>query len=207
MNQCWYQCKRGHRKRSRREDIDVNGAAKCFATQLQEKKIKLSHSVHRLSKSSAVNVNNETIHIDLQLLFQRLIAAGTWNDQLEEFLQLEICSYPPAIFEARYDIVMMPTNKPAHAYAIWVLMPKYVWPTGQSQYVLDGGFLVHRIPWQRGTTYNDICRLYTNHVTRIYGHTIIVFDGYQEELSTKYGAHERRTGGRAGPAAGYGHQV
>ena len=26
-----------------------------------------------------------------------------------------------------------------------------------------------------------------------------MFDGYQEELSTKYGAHERRTGGRTGP--------
>ena len=44
-----------------------------------------------------------------------------------------------------------------------------------------------------------LCRQYTNYVTRRYGHAIIVFDGYQEELSTKCGAHERRTGGRAGP--------
>ena len=34
--------------------------------------------------TSAVKVNNETIHIDPQLLFQRLIAAGTRSDQLEE---------------------------------------------------------------------------------------------------------------------------
>ena len=78
-------------------------------------------------------------------------------------------------------------------------MPKdAVGPTGQSQYVLDGGALVHRIPWQRGKTYNDICRLYTNYVTIRNGHAIIVFDGYQEELSTKYDAHGRRTGGRTG---------
>ena len=58
-------------------------------------------------------------------------------------------------------------------------MPKdVVEPTGQSQYVLDGGSLVHRIPCQRGTTYNDICRQYTNYVTIRYGHVIIVFDGY-----------------------------
>ena len=95
---------------------------------------------------------------------------------------------------------MRPANIPALADAIWVLMPKYVVePTGQSQYVLDEGSLVHRIPWQRGTIYNDICRQYTNYVTRKYGHDIIVFDGYQEELSTKDGVHERRTGGRAGP--------
>ena len=30
-----------------------------------------------------------------------------------------------------------------------------------------------------------------------------MFDGYQEELSTKYGALERRTGGRAGPTVDF----
>ena len=30
-----------------------------------------------------------------------------------------------------------------------------------------------------------------------------MFDGYQEELSTKDGAHERRTGGRAGPTVDF----
>ena len=81
----------------------------------------------------------------LQLLFQRLITAGTLNDQLEEIFQFELCSYPPAIFEARY--VMRPANKPVRAYAIWALIPiDVVGPTGQSQYVLDGASLVHRIP-------------------------------------------------------------
>ena len=62
---------------------------------------------------------------------------------------------------------------------------------------------MHRISCQQGTTYNDICRQYTNYVTRRYGHAIIVFDGYQEELSTKDGAYERRTGGRAGPTVDF----
>ena len=63
---------------------------------------------------------------------------------------------------------------------------------------------MHRIPWQRGTPYNDIiCRLCTNYVTRRYGHAIIVFDGNKEELSTKYGAHELRTGGRTDPTVGF----
>ena len=34
-------------------------------------------------------------------------------------------------------------------------------------------------------------------------HAIIVFDGYQEGLSTKDGAHERRTGRRAGPTVDF----
>ena len=116
-------------KKCRREDLSINGAAKSVEPQLQENNTKLSHSVLQLSK-----VNNETIQIDPQLLFQRLITSGTRNDQLEEIFQFELCSYPPAIFEARY--VMRPATKPALADAIWVLMPKdVVGPTGQRQYV------------------------------------------------------------------------
>ena len=114
--------------------------------------------------TSAVKVNNESIQIDPQLLLQRLIAAGTRNDQLEEIFEFELCRYPPAI---RSQICYEACYKPALADAIWALMPKdVVGPTGQSQYVLDVGSLVHRIPWQRGITYNDICRLSTNYATR-----------------------------------------
>ena len=63
--------------------------------------------------------------------------------------------------------------------------------------------MVHRIPWQRDTTYNDTCRQYTNYVTRKCGHSIIVFDGYQEGLSTKDGAHERRTSRSADPTVDF----
>ena len=44
-----------------------------------------------------------------------------------------------------------------------------------------------------------LCRQYTHYVNRRYEHAIIVFDKYQEDISTKDGAHERPTGGRAGP--------
>ena len=99
---------------------------------------------------------------------------------------------------------MMSANKPALADDIWALIPRdVVGPTGQSQYILYGGSLVHRIPWQRSTIYNDIGRQYTKYVTRKYGHAIIIFDGYQEGLSTKDGANERRSGRRAGPTVDF----
>ena len=47
------QSKRGHRKGSRSKDVDVNGAAKSDATQLQEKTQAVTLS------TSAVKVNNE----------------------------------------------------------------------------------------------------------------------------------------------------
>ena len=69
---------------------------------------------------------------------------------------------------------------------------------GRIQYALDGGALIHRILWVRGSTYKDVCTLYTNYVRRKYGNAIIVFDGY-EGLSTKDMTHQRRTKGRTGP--------
>ena len=123
----------------------------------------LQHSFKKKDQSvtlstSAVKVYNESIQIDQQLLFQKLIAAGTRNDHLEEIFEFELCSYPSVI---RSHICYEACYKPALADAIWVFMPKdVVGPTRQSQYALYGGSLVHRIPWQRGSTYNDICRLY-----------------------------------------------
>ena len=55
--------------------------------------------------TSAVKVNNETIHIDPQLLFQRLIAAGTRSDQLEE-LCLCFC-----VFMSRKIILKSSSNQ------------------------------------------------------------------------------------------------
>ena len=151
-DQCWHQCKRGHRK---------NVGEKILASMAQQKVLqhsfKKKHQAVTLS-TSAVKVNNETIQIDPQVLFQRLITAGTRNDQLEEIFQFELCSYPPAIFEARH--VMRPANKPALADAIWVLMPKdVVEPTGQRPVCIGwrvpGALNTVAAP-QRGTTDSDI---------------------------------------------------
>ena len=50
-------------------------------------------------KDQAVTLSTsaESIQIDPQLLFQRLVAAGTQNDQLADIFEFELCSYPLAI--------------------------------------------------------------------------------------------------------------
>ena len=108
---------------------------KTLTSMAQQKVLQLSfkkkYQAVTLS-TSVVRVNNETIQIDPHLLFQRLVTAGTRNDQLEEIVQFEICCYTPAIFEARY--VMRPANNPALADDILALLPSDVdGPTGQTQ--------------------------------------------------------------------------
>ena len=93
--------------------------------------------------------------------------------------------------------MLRPANKPALADAIWGLLPsESMEPISQRQYILDGGCLLHKIPWQHGTTYTDICKHYVDYVTRHYRYATTIYDGYLQELSAKDSSHQRRTGGR-----------
>ena len=96
--------------------------------------------------------------------------------------------------------MLLQPQKPVLADAIWAKLPSDpAGPTGEVQYVLDGGALLHRIPWPRGfPTYRGICDLYCSYVTtRKYGAAIVVFDGYTSS-STKDMTQQRRAGGKTG---------
>ena len=65
------------------------------------------------------------------------------------------------------------------------------------RYVLDGGALLHRIPWSRGASYESILETYSKYVATNYGKAVIVFDGYKE-FTTKDMTHKRRLKGKKG---------
>ena len=59
--------------------------------------------------------------------------------------------------------------------------------------VLDGGSLLHRVPWQLGTRYGEIAKYYADFAIRHYGPaTTVVFDGYEEGPSIQDNTHQRR---------------
>lgn len=136
------------------------------------------------------------INIDPQLLFQRLVIAGTHAGKLSDAMRYELCAYPPALFESRH--ALLAANKPVLASAIWNLSPPDTnGPSGDVRYVLDGGALLQRIPWQLGETYDTILNRYVSYIKR-YGQSIVVFDGYRDGPSTKDGTHRRRGDGHQG---------
>ena len=58
--------------------------------------------------------------------------------------------------------------------------------------------MLHRITWPHGfPTYQEICALYCDYLSRNFGPAIVVFDGYRIP-SAKYTTHQRRTGGKVG---------
>ena len=139
-----------------------------------------------LSSINAVKLKDDAIYIDPQLLFQRLVTAGTRKDNLSEVFQYELCSYPSALFENRSTPRL--ANKAALADALWKMMPGEISaPSTDVQYILDGA-LLHRITWSRNMTYHEICQAYNNYVISHYGRAVIVFDGYPTQDTT----HQRR---------------
>ena len=102
---------------------------------------------------------------------------------------------------ALFDDTLMPRaqQKAVLANAIWTrLPPDIAGPTGEVQPVLDGGALLHRITLPHGfPTYQEICALYCDYLSRNFGPAIVVFDGYRIP-STKYTTRQRRTGGKVG---------
>ena len=89
-------------------------------------------------------------------------------------------------------------QKSTLADAIWKLNDeKDAKITENVQYVLDGGALLHRIPWIRGTSFSKILQSYSDYVKSHYGDAVIVFDGY-DESSTKDMTHMKRSKGKKG---------
>ena len=105
--------------------------------------------------------------------------------------------FPPALFEAKYTF--RKADKPQLAKAIDAYAqglsaaedePHDVPKT--ENYILDGGSLIHRVHWMKGTTYGSIANGYADFVVRNYGRATVVFDGYSDEPSIKDSTHQRR---------------
>ena len=94
-------------------------------------------------------------------------------------------------------------QKANFADAIWANIPnKDVEIPKPAQYVIDGGALLHRIPWTCGETFDHILKSYTGYVHKRYGKAVVVFDGYCS-ASTKDMAHRRRAKGKLGPTVSF----
>ena len=146
-----------------------------------------------LGQKSAIKVVPDRT-IDSALLFQRfLVVSQTGELSLEEVMRYELSPFPPALFEARN--VFRKADKPQLAHAICDHASDSILDSVPETecHVLDGGSLLHRIPWQRGKSYGEIAQSYADFTIRHYGSaTTVVFDGYEEGPSIKDNTHQRR---------------
>ena len=158
--------------------------------------IKRKDKVKTLGDSCSVKVSQDQ-SIDPALLFQRLLVISNAGDvSLEEVLDYELSPFPPALFEANY-IMRKPEKtqlaNAIHEYARSLSDEAVTDKVPETNaYVLDGGSLMHRVQWVKGSTYGAIVESYVDFTLRNYGMATVVFDGYLGRPSVKDSTHRRR---------------
>ena len=81
-----------------------------------QRQITRSSAVTFAAKSS-VRIESDTVQVDPQLLFQRLIVACNRSDNLQGLFRYELCSYPVALFDS--SLTLRQPQKPILVDAIW----------------------------------------------------------------------------------------
>lgn len=147
-------------------------------------------------------VNGEKVALDPQLLFQRLIIIANNSElTMEEIFKYELCNHPTSLFDKHGLLREATKSHLADALFSTVQMNMTGGDKPPDFQVLDGGSLLHRIQWKKGTTFDDIVNTYVKHVTDhcIAANVTVVFDGYRNSHSTKDMTHQRRSKGKVGP--------
>ena len=150
-----------------------------------------------MASKQGVKVGKDKLQISYRAMFQRLsVVAAKSNqpDMLENVLRTELCTYAPSLFES--PLVMKEAKKSDLANALWTLVNlETISIPANVQWVIDGGMLIHLIPWKRGSTYQEIFDSYIKFISVRFPQGKIVFDGYLNS-SIKDGTHTRRTKGQ-----------
>lgn len=158
---------------------------------------KRSTQVVTMSDRSAIKSNGEKFSLDTQLLFQRLTSAARHLDDISEIFKYELCSVPASLFD----------NNGFPREAKKSTLADTLWNDGNScsdsfsegmVYVIDGGSLIQKIPWVKGSTFHLICSQYREFIRKRYSKAVVVFDGYIDGPNTKDITHLRRNKGAVG---------
>jgi hypothetical protein len=174
---------------------------KMIGKSVSEFTFKKKDTVVQMNDKAGVRIDGETVKIDHQLLFQRLVSAAnrTEETELPQLFSYELCTHPPALFET--PRLMRAADKPALANAMKSKDNPGLQPNrkeNDKSHVIDGGMLLQWIPWESGRTYGELCESYIQFVQSNFCSAIVVFDGYECGPSTKDSTHERRATGIVG---------
>lgn len=155
--------------------------------------IKLSRKDRALplsSVSSSIRIQDEKVPVNPLLLFQRISIAKKTDEDLKTYMKYELAPFPLALFSENR---IMRKSKKSVIYTLFHPTDKDV-RLSNYDIVIDGGFLIHKVIWQRGSSITAICDGYLRFVRTHYpGRSVtIVFDGYTNPHSTKAAEQERR---------------
>ncbi|KAE8743752.1 hypothetical protein FOCC_FOCC009627 [Frankliniella occidentalis] len=163
-------------------------------------KLRRSKQVKPLSSmSTAVNARGDGSVINPMQLLNRIVCI---QDRLEtplsDFLSYELAPQPLSLFD---NGSLRKTSKCTLEKAIERVSPCIDSVPNASVYVVDGGYLLHVVPWPRPAKYYaEVCESYISYAKRKFPlSSTIVFDGYDGRLSTKSIEQRRRAAMKTSP--------
>ena len=124
------------RERNRTEDYGLDDGIP-----VAQYTFKRSDQVTTLQSKSSVRVDGQPIHIDPELLFQRLIVASRYNAIDDRKASFRFGSL------WRHTHAESTTESRSGERYLDRLPPDIAGPTGEVKHVFDGGSLLHRITW------------------------------------------------------------
>ena len=119
-------------------------------------------------------IDSERVMVNPALIFQRLAAvACTSGSDLNEVLSFELCSVLPYLFSS---FEMKKTDNKVSLTNTMMKIEELDGPMTlpNSQRVLDGGWLVHKIPWTAGCTHSEMVGSSVDYVTRHLAQAVVV---------------------------------
>ncbi|KAE8746843.1 hypothetical protein FOCC_FOCC006402 [Frankliniella occidentalis] len=171
---------------------------KCVGTPLSSLTLRRNARVRTFASvgvTSKAGVD-PTLSVRPEQLFHRILCRmneqGSAGVLLPESLAYELDHFPPSLFEKS---IMREPSKASFMAIIngYIAGEKCPLPPTPS-YTVDGGFLLHRVPWPDFATFNTVCDVYLSYVKNAYGPLChVVFDGY-ERNGIKDHTHMRRQG-------------
>ncbi|CAH2086035.1 unnamed protein product [Euphydryas editha] len=175
----------------RAHEIGLQSMVKITGLNFNEIKLKRVDKVLPLSAiNKSVKINDCKVSIDPMLLFQRITVSKKFESNLQEYLQYELSPYPTSLFDSNG---MRKTTK---ATLYDNMMPVVIdLDENNVTYIIDGGFLLHRVVWSKDDTFSIILNKYIKYLQTHYGSAIVVvFDGYSDySKNIKALEQQRRT--------------
>ena len=151
--------------------------------------------MHALSSLPKIpKVNEKKIHLDSIKFFNRLIVIAQREMTVETSLEYELTPFPLSLFSYK-DHKMNQANKAGFSKNSLkkLIDPQDLTNQPCSTLVIDGGWLLHTVKWEKGQTWQDISESYLSYVQSRGNHfqkVVVVFDGYSK--SPKDHNHIRR---------------
>ena len=141
-----------------------------------------------------VKVGDKKLYIENTQLFNILIIMAERDEGIEQIFNFELTPVPTSLFTM--DRMMRKPKKHEFGRMLKNTTAKLDLEMDSKMHVVDGGWLLHQVKWNNGSSLKTIVDSYVRYVQAKFRDSTIVFDGYGEEPSSKDHEHMRRMSGK-----------